>query len=372
MTAAGGQAMRPSGARFATPGEQCTAYERAQAACEEAFAARPALVHESFFVFAGRQVCVRVAGRQLSDHLTLPFAHLRTQRDRAIPISLQIDAWDERETHVAYPSGGDAGPAEKSWPSGHGTLAVSRETQYVRYDCNSWVTWLDRAAPRIVAWRANADRLSMHERTRPFPFLLPVWYADVGVSVIHAALVARDGRGVLLCGSKGAGKSTSSLACLCGGLEFLSDDHVGLEEIADGSFIGHSVFSSIRLEADHLENFPQLLPHAIRSHEPTEPKSLVMVDEAMPLSVRRSVPIRALAMPTITGAARSRVQPASRAEVLRALAPSTLMQMPFGANRDRFAKLARLAASVPVFRLEIGRDLGHIATGVNALLDLIP
>lgn len=41
---------------------------------------------------------------------------------------------------------------------------------------------------------------------------------------IHAACVAIDGRGVLLCGDSGAGKSSLSYACARAGWQFISDD----------------------------------------------------------------------------------------------------------------------------------------------------
>jgi hypothetical protein len=41
---------------------------------------------------------------------------------------------------------------------------------------------------------------------------------------IHAACVAKDGAGILLCGASGAGKSTLSFACARAGWTFLSDD----------------------------------------------------------------------------------------------------------------------------------------------------
>ena len=297
--------------------------------------------------------------------------HLSTEAVPELPASLTVDVWDERTVHVPYPSENDSTPGETTWPSGHGILAVSPATRFVRYDCNSWVTWIDRAQGRIVAWRANADRLSMHERTRPMPFLLPVWYGDRGMQIVHAGLVARDDSGILLCGANGAGKSTTSLACLVGGLDFLSDDHVGLEQRGD-EFVGHSVFSSTRLEPDHLsQTFPSLLQHAIPSFEWFETKSLVMVGEAMPERVRKSVPIRAIALPVIVDSPSSNLEPVTRAQALRALAPSTLMQMPFGATPDRFHQLASLAGRVPSFRIELGRDVSAIATRVRDLFDQI-
>ena len=359
----------------AAANERSESYERARAACDEAMSAGLELV-EREFAFAGRRVRMRVAGHELAEHLMRPFAHLRVARVRDARVSdgedsvaLAIDVWDERVVHVPYPPGDDREPNETRRPTGHGLLALSAATRYVRYDCTAWVTWLDRAERRIIGWRANADRLSMHERTRPLPFLLPVWYADQGVQVIHAGLVARGDRGVLFCGANGAGKSTSSLACLCAGLDFLSDDHVGLEAVPGGGFVGHSVFASTRLEPDHLERFPELVPHAIPSPEWFETKSLILVAEAMPERVRASVPIRAIALPVLGEGPHSSVTPIGRAAALRALAPSTLMQMPFGATADRFAELARLTASVPAFRLDLGRDVRGIAPRVHELID---
>ena len=51
---------------------------------------------------------------------------------------------------------------------------------------------------------------------------------------VHAACLARDGVGVLLCGSSGSGKSTLSLALLQAGLSFLGDDLAFLREDPGG------------------------------------------------------------------------------------------------------------------------------------------
>jgi len=47
-----------------------------------------------------------------------------------------------------------------------------------------------------------------------------------GLVPLHAACVGRRGRGVLLMGASGSGKSTVSLLCLLAGFEFLSEDSV--------------------------------------------------------------------------------------------------------------------------------------------------
>ena len=98
----------------------------------------------------------------------------------------------------------------------------------------------------FLAWRssrrtASSERLSLYERGKPFRVLLSVWLHDRGVQVVHAALVARGDRGVLLPGRGGAGKTTSALTCLLAGFRYLGDDYVGLEGPVDGSFRGHSL-----------------------------------------------------------------------------------------------------------------------------------
>jgi hypothetical protein len=47
-----------------------------------------------------------------------------------------------------------------------------------------------------------------------------------GLVPLHAACVGRDGHGILLMGSSGAGKSTVALQCLLQGLDFVSEDAV--------------------------------------------------------------------------------------------------------------------------------------------------
>ncbi|MGV3711082.1 MAG: hypothetical protein ACO1Q7_19830 [Gemmatimonas sp.] len=361
----------PTALRERAAAETSGPYLRAVEASERALAAAGDELFERHFLFGGHRVRMRVAGREIGQHLERPFKHLLTSVLPDAPTGLTIDIWDERAVGVPYPFGGDWEPQETMWPIGQGTLAVSPSTRYVRYDCSSWVTWIDRAESRVVGWRANADRLSVHERTRPIPFLLPVWYGDRGMDIVHAGLVSRGDTGILFCGHNGAGKSTTSIACLCAGLDFLSDDHVGLGE-DNGNFVGHSVFSSTRLEPAHLErSFPGLLKFAEPSPDWFEPKSLLIISEAMPERVRASVPVKAVVMPRIVEGQKSRIVPAKRAEALRALAPSTLMQMPFGSTPERFNKLARLSMAVPTFQLEIGRDVADIAARVNELIDQV-
>lgn len=74
---------------------------------------------------------------------------------------------------------------------------------------------------------------------------------------VHAACVARDGVGILLCGSSSAGKSTLAYACARAGWTYVTDDCVFL--LADspgGAAIGRCLH--IRFRPDAPEIFPEL------------------------------------------------------------------------------------------------------------------
>jgi hypothetical protein len=74
----------------------------------------------------------------------------------------------------------------------------------------------------------------------------------------HAACVARDGRGTLLCGDSGAGKSSLSYACARRGWTYLSDDASYLlrHTASDRTVLGHP--HRVRLRPDAPRFFPEL------------------------------------------------------------------------------------------------------------------
>jgi hypothetical protein len=88
---------------------------------------------------------------------------------------------------------------------------------------NFSVADLDRGTTKVILTTSTARQRSYLEL-----FLLgpaPLCHiATRFVTPIHAGFVARNGRGVLLCGHSGAGKSTLSYACARAGWTYVTDD----------------------------------------------------------------------------------------------------------------------------------------------------
>jgi hypothetical protein len=83
----------------------------------------------------------------------------------------------------------------------------------------------------------------------------------VYLTPVHAACVARMGRGTLLCGDSGAGKSTLSYACARRGWTYVTDDGSYLVRrlAADRLIVGNAHRIRLRPEAAHV--FPELTEH---------------------------------------------------------------------------------------------------------------
>jgi hypothetical protein len=74
---------------------------------------------------------------------------------------------------------------------------------------------------------------------------------------IHAACVAIDGRGVLLCGDSGAGKTSLSYACARAGWQFISDDTSYLLQNDDGRQVLGDCHH-VRFRPSAAELFPEI------------------------------------------------------------------------------------------------------------------
>src|ERR1035438_2334312 len=82
---------------------------------------------------------------------------------------------------------------------------------------------------------------------------------------LHAACVARDGAGILICGPSGCGKSTLSFACARAGFTYVSDDCTWLLlDSADRQAVGRP--HQFRFRHDAARHFPELAGYVPIAH----------------------------------------------------------------------------------------------------------
>ena len=226
------------------------------------------------------------------------------------------------------------------------------------------VSVLDKERNLAVFW-APDSKLPYWEYGSPLRTILHWWLLSQGLQLVHAAAVGNSSGAVLIGGKGGSGKSTTALACLESNLLYIGDDYtlLGLES---GSVV-HSLYNSAKLNSDHVQRFPALLPQVANTERLVDEKALLFVNEHYPLKVAARLPVRAILLPRVTGQAETRLQRVSVAMALAALAPSTIFQLPRAGN-EALKFLATFARGLPCFSLEAGTDLSTIPRVIEGLL----
>jgi len=336
-------------------------HDRMRDAYAQAARLCPDRIHEMWYSFGGRAVRARIVGNRLTELLTLPFAHLRCEKTDPSGERLTIDLWDELETGV--PAGIDVQPVV-----GSSSFSASRDGRFATSVLQHSITHFDRQEEHILGVALEADRLSLYECGRPLHVPLSLWYNDRDVPLVHAALVSHKGDGVLLAGPSGTGKTTSSLACMAAGFQYLADDLAGLEIRADGVPWGYSVYGSAFVDQETFRRLPGLNQHATPGKYGYEDKQLVFISQAGPTCLMSKARVRVVALVRIAGAAHTRVRAATKGESLLTVARSTLQSGVLSPGRRGFELLGALADNVPTFWLELGRDPKDIPRCIRTLL----
>ncbi len=330
-----------------------------------ALSARPDELVARTFRIAGEVATVRVVGRALAAELLSPFAHLALVDagvDAQTHSMLRVDAWDQHATQVAC----DAVPVDPE-ASNLGIVIRSRNGRHVRLERPLSSMWLDLEGPRMIGWFADARLISIEERSKPFYRLLCLWLAARGITMIHSGAIKRNGKGVLLTGKGGAGKSTSVLSALLAGFEFVGDDYVGLRATLGGPCTVSSLFSTCSIHIDRTSSFPSLRALMPPPNHTDEEKLVIRLGEAFRDRMVGATSISAILLPRLVAGSMPSLQPASRVDALRALAPSSILLMPNG-SAEAFGAISNLVDSVPAYWLDLAGPIESVPSTIAAFI----
>lgn len=317
------------------------------------------------------------AGPALVESLTPALAHLEIPADDAPP-DLTVCIWDSASTDTSWP--------KMPWfaAAGHVDSAGRKiDNLYTpRGDVRGYCT--DRIAMHVgdrlfslldseravgIYWCDDVATLPLWERGAPLRAILHWWLRARGLQLVHAGAIGTPAGAVLLAGKGGSGKSTTALTALRHGLRYLSDDYSLIA--LDPAPSVHSLYNTAKVRPDNLERVPHLRDAVVNADALGAEKALFFVHRSFPELVTRSLPLRAILLPRVTGLRDTTVTPASSRESLAALSLSTLHQLA-GSGRELLQTIARLVAAVPTHHLNLGTDLAQIPTTLTRVLDDAP
>jgi len=328
------------------------------------FAAASALGYQELHLrIAGSLVRMRIVGQRWMAIVRAAMGHLAVEEGSQAP-ALCIDGWDVEETGIA-----GVVPAQPDLAAPPILMRTSEDRGEVGEERAHSLVWLSRRENRIVGCIESTGLLNLDERARPFHKLISAWLENNGVQFVHSGLIVHRDKGVLFVGNGGTGKSTASVACLRSGMSYLGDDFLGLG-VEQERFIGHGLYATCLLNVHHIERFPDLQSLGYAPNHAHEDKFVLYLQSAFPGAVHPRATIDALVLPRVVHREHSSFVPASKAAALKAIAPTSVMYLPYP-NRAAFERLVRLVESTPTFWLEMGSVMESIPSAVRALVDTL-
>ena len=231
------------------------------------------------------------------------------------------------------------------------------------------VQTFDAARQRALFWISDASELPAWDRCKPLLQALHWSLARGPWQPIHAGAVCGAHGGVLLGGKGGAGKSTTALSCVRAGWRYAGDDYVLVNTRPKPRV--ENVFSSARLWDDMLVRFPELHGTLANPDACSQQKADLRLADRMPRQDFVGFPLRAILLPRVSQGSHSVTRPASNAQALLALAPTTLLML-YANSSKVFKRIAELVNALPAFWLDLGTDLDVVPLAIEDLLKTLP
>jgi hypothetical protein len=272
---------------------------------------------------------------------------------------LTIHLWDSASTGVAVVPHPDAPPGTRTAGT-NGSVVVARHEPITR---EIRVLLMEKGQ---AWWQApDAARLHYYTRGSPLRELLHAALKRAGMALLHAGAVGFPDGGVLMVGPGGSGKSTSTLACLESGLGFVSEDYTAMTLGVTPEAC--ALYTSAKVNDDTLGWLPGLTSRGSRCRDSAEEKNLLFLHRIRSERMLGRCPIRAAFIVGRNSGPGTAILPASRGETLKALAPSTLIQLRT-AGGLQLAELGQLLRGLSCHRLLAGSDLNTIPRSIIQFL----
>jgi hypothetical protein len=311
----------------------------------------PDVVHS--LSIAGLQVELRAAGSTMLDRVLPPLAH--HPPGQGAP-DLTVHLWDLESTGAPCP------PLPASMTREPGVLhdTVTDDRYWVRFEPDAQVLTAWEPAARTAWCCAKGPEWLWPWKPAPMRSLLGWWLERNTRQMIHGAAIGDECGAVVLAGPGGSGKSTTALAAALEGFGYLGDDYCALSNLGEPRV--HSLYGTAKLVPGDDEPHRDLGEFV---HAPSHPgeKALVFVGELPHSRLLESAPLRAVLATSLSPDGVTRLRSARPAEVLAAIAPSSIFQLP-GLSGATLTGLATIVRDVPVGRLLLGQDRAEISRTV--------
>lgn len=312
---------------------------------------------------SGMTIECRFAGVALIPAVIPALKHLIEDSRKGIP-TYRIDIWDSESTHMEFP----VAPCGIDDISVRGELPgfISARFEAAFFTHARMLTLIDHDRKHGIVCLASRSNIPAFELACPLRGILSWILRRNGSAMVHAASVGtRDGF-VLIGGKSGAGKSSTALRALVGGLFYMGDDICAIS-CRNNIPTVHGIYSSGKTVRSDLKSFPSLAGSVHSHFEDSYEKEVYFFHDRFRSQLPKSGEIKAVIIPHQDPSLAIGFQRMSIARALSVICSSTKNLLPDAGN-ETFHVLSAILHRSPCFRFDLGDDPSLIA---DALFDFI-
>jgi hypothetical protein len=278
---------------------------------------------------------------------------------------LIINLWDKESTGI----GVDDPPWRSEVPHHLGLIKSFTTDQYftLQQPGSGAIYMFDKTRSTAYYHVLRKRDIPFWESDFPLRMVFHWFFKDTPLQPVHSAAVGTENGGVLLIGKGGSGKSTTTLSCLNSPLKIAGDDYVLLDS---ENHVAYSLFSLSKLTQSSIDLLQEHSLNKVIRQPEIEGKFRLSLFDQFPESLIKSIPIKAILLPTLGDYTSTKIVPTSQAQAMIELAPTTLFQLP-GLREHAFMKMARFVRQVPAFNLQLSSDIKNLPVIIESFINQI-
>ena len=228
---------------------------------------------------------------------------------------------------------------------------------------------IDGARNLVEGYFVRPDAMHPDVCTSFFHFALSELLKRNGLYTVHATALEYQGRGVLIPGYSGQGKTTSFLSLLRSGFRYLSDDFPLLRD--RGTHLELLAFPmKIDVTDRTIEFFPELRNAVPGILQQGVCKKFFQAENLYADCIGNSCTPAMIIFPHVVNMPHSCLEPLPKSRALEAIMPQGLLVYDQAVARREFQVLSRLVQQVDCYRLHFGRDILDLPKLITPLLEL--
>jgi hypothetical protein len=294
---------------------------------------------------------LKFAGDAMIPFVLPAISHLLTTYD-STSVDYTIEIWDSKSTNADFPKAPCAIEDIQVRGEIKGFKSTRFETAYFTHA--SMLTVLDHESKKGIVCMADNSYIPAFELACPLRGILSWILRKNKIVMLHAAGVGTAEGSVLIGGNSGAGKSSTSLRCLAGGLNYFGDDICAIS-IQNGAPQIHSVYSSGKTLSNDLMKFPELLEYVHGHYDEEYEKEIFFFNTLVASKNNNNGHLKAIVIPYQNAELEIGFQKIPFARALSVICSSSRTLLPDGGN-EIFQMLSAVIHHIPCYQFNLGNN----------------